>query len=100
MGCAGAVGSTYNFAAPLYRRIIDAYNRGDMEAAQADQARSVKMIERMYQCGFGGACKAVMGFAGVDCGPVRPPINRLHPEAEASLRADLDAMGFFDWALR
>ena len=93
-------GSTYNFAAPLYRRIIDAYNRGDMEAAQADQARSVKMIERMFQSGFGGACKAVMGFAGVDCGPVRPPINRLQPEAEASLRADLDAMGFFDWALK
>ena len=100
LGCAGGVGSTYNFAAPLYRRIIDAYNRGDMEAAQADQARSVKMIERMFQSGFGGACKAVMGFAGVDCGPVRPPINRLQPEAEASLRADLDAMGFFDWALK
>ena len=54
LGCAGGVGSTYNFAAPLYRRIIDAYNRGDMEAAQADQARSVKMIERMFQSGFGG----------------------------------------------
>ena len=100
LGCTGGVGSTYNFAAPLYRRIIDAHNRGDMEAAQADQARSVKMIERMFQSGFSGACKAVMGFAGVDCGPVRPPINRLQPEAEASLRADLDAMGFFDWALR
>ena len=24
----------------------------------------------------------------------------LQPEAEASLRADLDAMGFFDWALK
>jgi len=54
----------------------------------------------MFQSGFGGACKVVMGFAGVDCGPVRPPINRLQPEAEASLRADLDAMGFFDWALK
>ncbi len=99
VGCAGGVGSTYNFAAPLYRRIIDAYNHGDMELAKADQARSVKMIARMYQCGFGAACKAVMGFVGVDCGPVRPPINRLKPETEAALRADLDAMGFFDWAL-
>ena len=52
----------------------------------------------MVQKADGKAGKAVMGFAGGDCGPVRPPINRLQPEAEASLRADLDAMGFFDWA--
>ena len=58
------------------------------------------MIERMFASGFGGACKAAMGFAGADCGPVRPPINRLTPAAEAALRADLDSMGFFDWAVK
>ena len=100
LGCVGGVGSTYNFAAPLYMRIIDAYNRGDLDAAKADQARSAKMIKRMYQSGFGGACKAAMGFAGVDCGPVRPPMTRLKLDAEAALRSDLDTMGFFDWALK
>lgn len=100
LGCVGGVGSTYNFATPLYLRIIDAYNRGDLDAAREDQARSVKMIERMFASGFGGACKAAMGFAGADCGPVRPPINRLTPAAEAALRADLDSMGFFDWAVK
>lgn len=99
-GCVGAVGSTYNFASPLYRRIIDAFNRGDMESAKADQARSLQMIKRMYQSGFAAACKAAMGFAGVDCGPVRPPINRISTENLVSLRKDLDAMGFFDWAIK
>jgi N-acetylneuraminate lyase len=58
------------------------------------------MIKRMYQSGFAAACKAAMGFAGVDCGPVRPPINRISAENLVSLRKDLDAMGFFDWAIK
>ncbi len=98
--CVGAVGSTYNFASPLYLRIINAFNRGDMESAKEDQARSLQMIKRMYQSGFAAACKAAMGFAGVDCGPVRPPIDRISAENLVSLRKDLDAMGFFDWAIK
>ena len=100
LGCVGGVGSTYNFASPLYRRIIDAFNRGDMESAKADQARSLQMIKRMYQNGFAASCKAAMGFTGVDCGPVRPPIDRISAENLVSLRKDLDAMGFFDWAIK
>ena len=99
-GCVGAVGSTYNFASPLYLRIIDSFNRGDMESANEDQARSLQMIKRMYQSGFAAACKAAMGFAGVDCGPVRPPIDRISAENLVSLRKDLEAMGFFDWAIK
>ena len=99
-GCVGAVGSTYNFASPLYLRIISAFNRGDMESAKEDQAQSLQMIKRMYENGFAAACKAAMGFAGVDCGPVRPPIDRISAENLVSLRKDLDAMGFFDWAIK
>ena len=99
-GCVGAVGSTYNFASPLYLRIIDSFNRGDMESANEDQARSLQMIKRMYQSGFAAACKAAMGFAGIDCGPVRPPIDRICAENLVSLRKDLEAMGFFDWAIK
>ena len=99
-GCVGAVGSTYNFASPLYLRIINAFNRGDMESANEDQARSLQMIKRMYQSGFAAACKAAMGFAGVDCGPVRPPIDRISAENLVSLRKDLEEMGFFDWAIK
>ena len=99
-GCVGGVGSTYNFASSLYRRIIDAFNCGDMESAKADQARSLQMIKRMYQSGFAAACKAAMSFVGVDCGPVRPPIDRINTENLLNLRKDLDAMGFFDWAVK
>ena len=35
LGVKGAVGSTYNFAAPLYRRLIDDFGRGDFAAARS-----------------------------------------------------------------
>jgi N-acetylneuraminate lyase len=41
VGAYGAVGSTYNFAAPLYHEIIEAYQQGDMELAQKLQLHSV-----------------------------------------------------------
>lgn len=99
MGCQGAVGSTYNFAAPLYRKIKAAFDEGNLDSARENQARSVEMIRRMYECDFIPAAKAVMAIVGVDCGPVRPPLQRLAPEKIDQLRRDLDAMGFFDWAV-
>ena len=39
MGCTGAVGSTYNYMAPEYHRMIAAFKRGDMDAARTHQVR-------------------------------------------------------------
>ncbi|MCK5000464.1 MAG: dihydrodipicolinate synthase family protein [Anaerohalosphaera sp.] len=97
-GAPGAVGSTFNFAAPLYNRIIDAYNKGDMKLAQELQLLSVRLIKMLF--GYKGqpAFKAIMKLLGIDCGPNRMPLRSLDKnEAEASER-DLEAMGFFDWA--
>lgn len=44
MGAQGAVGSTYNTDAPLYRELIDAFQRGDLESARDLQARANAMI--------------------------------------------------------
>jgi len=99
-GCPGAVGSTYNFAAPLYRRIQAAHERGEMEAAESDQARSAGMIGMFKERDYLPTAKAVMALAGMDCGPVRPPLSRLSPTQIGTLRDELDAMGFFAWAVR
>jgi len=42
-----------------------------------------------------GAGKSVMKLIGIDCGPVRLPLRTLTSEAEDSLRAGLQACGFF-----
>ena len=39
LGAKGAVGSTYNFAAPLYRRVMDAFAQGRLEEARGAQLR-------------------------------------------------------------
>jgi N-acetylneuraminate lyase len=100
LGAPGAVGSTYNFAAPLYHRIISAFQRGDLAAAQRDQLRAMEFIEVLGRFGGLAAGKAAMKLIGVDCGPVRLPLRALTPADEAGLRADLEKIGFFEYASR
>lgn len=97
LGASGAVGSSYNFAAPLYNRIIAAFSEGDLAAARADQFRSVQLIELLASFGYVAAAKATMGFLGVDVGPARLPNTNLSPAEHARLRASLEQLGFFDW---
>lgn len=97
LGARGAVGSTYNFAAPLYLRMIDAFNRGDMEAARRDQSRAMDFIEVLNRHGGLAAGKSVMKFIGVDCGPVRLPLRPVSDRDEKSLREGLERVGFFEY---
>jgi N-acetylneuraminate lyase len=98
LGCTGAVGSTYNLAAPLYQRIIAAYQRGDMAAAQMEQWRAAQFITVMVRHGGLVALKAMMKMAGMDCGPLRLPMRTLGDGETRQLEADLRAIGFFEWA--
>jgi N-acetylneuraminate lyase len=79
LGVRGAVGSTYNFAAPHYHRIIRAFESGDLAKARTLQLQSAEMIQTLNSFGFMAASKAVMSLVGVDCGPVRAPIRNLTP---------------------
>jgi N-acetylneuraminate lyase len=97
VGAAGAVGSTYNFAAPLYRRLLAAFGRGDLAAARAEQYRAVRLIDLLAGYGFLAATKVVMGLLGVAVGPPRLPNTGLTATQRDRLEADLHALGFFDW---
>jgi N-acetylneuraminate lyase len=97
LGAEGAVGSSYNFAAPVYHRVMAAFSRGDLAAASAEQFRSVRLIGLLAGFGSMAAAKAVMGFLGVDVGPARLPHANLSEEQHTRLRSDLERLGFFDW---
>jgi N-acetylneuraminate lyase len=97
-GTHGAVGSTYNFAAPLYRRIIAAFEEGRLADAQALQLKSAQMILTMVPYGVIRTLKPMMKLIGVDCGPTRLPHVPLCDEQLARLRGDMESAGFFDWA--
>lgn len=97
LGGRSAVGSTYNFAAPIYVRLIDAFNKGNLEAAREEQFRSVRLVQLFSQYGFMGAAREVMGMLGVPVGPPRLPHTPLGADQAKELRSSLEQIGFFDW---
>jgi N-acetylneuraminate lyase len=97
LGVKAAVGSTYNFAAPIYKRLIEAFVANDFETARMEQARSVELIETLSRYGFMSAAKVVMALVGIDCGPTRLPLAPLTPTQQTSLRQELERIEFFEW---
>jgi N-acetylneuraminate lyase len=102
LGCKGAVGSTYNFAAPLYQELTAAFERGDIGSARALQQQSVWLVDTLAAVGYFGAAKALMGWLGVPVGPARRPLDNPTPPQLAELRAKLESFPWFgdDWSGR
>ncbi|HOD80880.1 MAG: 4-hydroxy-tetrahydrodipicolinate synthase [Planctomycetes bacterium ADurb.Bin126] len=102
LGARGAVGSTYNFAPGLYKRIIAAHEAGDSATADALQKRAVDMIDTCIRASRSGtpAFKAVMKMIGLDCGPARLPLRPLSDDEAERLRDQLQALGFFEYCAR
>jgi len=88
-GVDGAVGSTYNFMAPHYRRVIDAYQEGRVDEATQHQAVATGIVEEILRHGGHDAIKAAMGILGIDCGPPRLPWKPLSDEVLAALEQGL-----------
>jgi N-acetylneuraminate lyase len=97
-GATGAVGSTYNYASPLYAGILRAFAAGDHATAEREQAKARAFIDVMIRFGGQPAGKAMMKLIGLDCGPVRLPMRALSVADEVALRAALEAIGFFEFA--
>ena len=97
MGCRGAVGSSYNFAANIYHRILKAHEIGDTETAMLWQKRSIQTIDTIATYNYLPAAKLVMKMIGVDCGPARPPLPNLAEPDASALEKELGNIGFFDW---
>jgi N-acetylneuraminate lyase len=93
VGAQGAVGSTYTFAASIYRALHEAFFRGDLAGAQALAAEGVTLAGILGKFGWLRAGKAVLGFAGIDCGPPRSPLRPLSPEETDGLRRRLEEAG-------
>lgn len=98
-GARGAVGSTYNYASPLYLRLLAALATGDRAYARTLQDQSIAMIAACNGIGVThlAASKAIMAWLGVDCGPVRLPLAQPTSEQLAELRTKLEGIGFFDF---
>jgi N-acetylneuraminate lyase len=98
----GAVGSTYNYAAPLYLRLLDALRVGKTAEARALQDKAIAMISICNGVGVThlAASKALMALLGVDCGPTRPPVRSIDVAQLTELRRQLDDLDFLRLACR
>lgn len=95
-GAEGGVGSTYNYAPAIYQGILEAFRQGDLKRARRLQAKSIEIVEVIIKYGGGvRGGKAIMNLLGIDCGSCRLPIAPFTSDEYASLRADLDKIGFF-----
>lgn len=74
-GAVGAVGSTYNYAAPLYHRLIDSFNRGDQADVADCMDKVIAIIRVLVQYGGVAAGKVAMKLHDIDVGDPRRPLR-------------------------
>ena len=92
LGCRGAVGSTYNYAAPLYNRLISQFDAGNLEVARELQMDSVRMISLLGKYGGIATGKAYMRYIGFECGGFRSPVKNMSHEEYQAFTADVEAL--------
>lgn len=94
IGAKGAVGSTFNYAAPLYHRLIEAFQQADLEAASQFQQQAIDMIRLLGKYGGIATGKAYMKLIGLDCGEFRLPVKNMNDGEFELFKKDVQALNF------
>ena len=96
-GAQGGIGGTTNYNGRELVAIIDAWKKGDIEAARMHQNFAQAVINVI--CHYRGnivAGKRIMKLIGFDLGPNRVPFQNMTDDEEQQMKAELEAIGFFD----
>lgn len=94
VGAKGAVGSTFNYAAPLYREMIDAFHNNDFKKARTLQQKSIDMISLFDKYVGIATGKAYMKLIGLDCGEFRLPVKNMTHEQFKLFKKDTERLSF------
>jgi len=92
LGTRSGVGSTFNYAAPLYYRMIEAFDSGDLALARKLQQMSINIIMLLGKYGGIATGKAYMRYVGFGCGNFRSPVKNMSPEDYEKFVADVRAL--------
>ncbi len=96
VGAIGAVGSTYNYAAPLYLKIIEAFNQGKHSEVLVLMDKVIALIRVLVEYGGVAAGKAAMQLHGIDAGDPRLPIRALTAQQKADVVAKMRDADFLN----
>ncbi len=96
-GAQGGIGGTTNYNGRELVGIIEAWNKGDIELARDRQNFSQEVINVI--CHYRGnivAGKRIMKLIGLNLGKNRTPFQNMTDEEEALMKAELEAINFFN----
>lgn len=94
LGARGSVGSTFNYAAPLYHRLMQAFENDQLTTAAELQQKSIDMIRLLGKYGGISVGKSYMKLIGFDCGVFRLPVKNMTDADYKSFSADVAALDF------
>jgi N-acetylneuraminate lyase len=100
LGTRGAVGSTFNYAAPLYYSLIDAFNNNDLKKAGELQQKSIDMIRLLGKYGGISVGKAYMKLVDMDCGEFRLPVKNMSAAQFKEFELDVAGLNFGEFKSR
>jgi N-acetylneuraminate lyase len=93
-GAKGYIGSTYNFMAPLYYKMFDAFDNGDFSDAKNLQLKAIEIIRIIASYGFISACKFIMKEKGINNGFVRLPSKQISESEKSEMMSKLQKLDF------
>lgn len=96
-GAQGGIGGTTNYNGKELTGILEAWAAGDLETARERQNFSQEVINVIcrYRGNIVGG-KRIMKLIGLDLGKNRTPFQNMTDEEETAMKAELEAIHFFD----
>jgi len=94
MGADGGIGSFYNLVPELFLEVYGHAQAGRWAEARETQRRINELITLTLRFPLFGALKTILGWSGIECGPVRPPRRHLTSEERNELRRLIGEAGF------
>lgn len=86
MGCCGAIGSTYNIMPELFVDLYRTFQKGDLIAARALQAKANSVIAELIKYDFIAFEREILHLQGIEVGAPRKPIQQLSMEERMQIR--------------
>lgn len=93
----GFIGGTFNYCAPIYVQLIEAFRSGNVDRARQLQELSQDIVDVLVK--FRGnmvAGKQIMKLIGLDLGGGRKPLPSMTKQQYDEMASDLARIGFFD----
>ena len=93
-GCVGGIGTTYNVMLPLYKKIYELYQAGDMKGALEVQKQADKIVGVLIKYRGIQATKVVLEAMGFEVGNATFPMKAYGIEDKKRIYAEMKEAGF------